>query len=389
MNTRVLLDVSAIPPQRGGVGTYVHELLRELPDAGVEATVLTRKGDRRVWNGAHGMLRLVPNHRPTRLAWEKVLLTTSVRRASVGLPSVMHSPHYTMPLLLDRKWRPARVVTIHDLTFFTRPGDHSSSKRVLFRHAIKQAVTRSDAVIAVSQTTADVLTSLLRVRVPVHVIPHGIDHGRFRTYTNELESVRERELLTQHGVEGNFILHLGTIEPRKNLEGLLRAYEALGQKSTAPQPTLVLAGSAWPGEWERLEPLAKRLGDMSSNSNQRVRIVRLGEVPDELVAPLYRAASVVAYPSFEEGFGLPILEALACGAPVVTSHGSVMEDIAGASIVTVDPNNFESIARGIHVALEEQADTRIDRTRRGLAVAKEYGWNRCAHEHAQVYRSLQ
>jgi glycosyltransferase involved in cell wall biosynthesis len=383
VNTRVMLDVSAIPPQRGGVGTYVHELLRELPAAGVDPTVLTRSGDGRIWEGARDSLALVPNSRPARLAWEKIILTTAVRRAAADLPSILHSPHYTMPLLLDRTWRPARVVTIHDLTFFTRPQDHTASKRLLFRSAIKQAVTRSDSVIAVSQTTADVLTSLLKVRVPVHVIPHGIDLERFRMYTDEIEAGRERELLAKFGVEGSYFLHLGTIEPRKNVEGLLRAYESLCTDSPTP-PSLVLAGSAWPGEWERLEPLARQITHRFSAA----RVLRLGEVPDELVAPLCRAASVVVYPSFEEGFGLPLLEALACGTPVVTSQGSVMEDIAGTAVITVDPNDISSIARGIHSAHTEEPVQRRERTRRGQAVSAEYRWTRCAEDHAKVYRSL-
>jgi glycosyltransferase involved in cell wall biosynthesis len=218
----------------------------------------------------------------------------------------------------------------------------------------------------------------------MHVIPHGIDDQRFRMYTNEIEAAQEREMLAKFGVEGCFILHLGTIEPRKNVDSLLRAYESVCTDSSTPPPSLVLAGSAWPGEWERLEPLSRQITDRLSAA----RVLRLGEVPDALVAPLCRAASAVVYPSFEEGFGLPLLEALACGTPVVTSEGSVMEDIAGTAVIAVDPNDVSSIARGIHIALGEQPEQRTERTRHGQSVSAEYRWARCAEDHAKVYRSL-
>jgi glycosyltransferase involved in cell wall biosynthesis len=385
--TNVLLDVSAIPPQRGGVGTYAHELLRCLPAAGVTASVLTQVGDQQTWEGASQSLALVPANRPARLLWEQFLLTHAVHKTlDTELPSVLHSPHYTMPTLFPKGWRPARIVTIHDLTFFTRPDDHSRTKRLLFANAIKRAAKHADALIAVSQPTADILHSLINVRVPVHVIPHGIDHDRFRTSTDESTKSTDRELLSRAGVPERFILHLGTIEPRKNVHGLLRAYDQLlGERPNDP-PALVLAGSSWVGVWERYEPLAREIEQRHSGS----RIIRLGEVPDSLVAPLYRKSLVVAYPSFEEGFGLPLVEALACGSTVVTSRGSVMHDIAGEAIIAVDPADNRSIAQGLSDALNEheQSDVNHRRIQLGTDVAAHYRWSECARQHAAAYRSV-
>jgi glycosyltransferase involved in cell wall biosynthesis len=386
--TNVLLDVSAIPPQRGGVGTYVHGLLRDLPAAGVDASVLTQVGDQRTWEGALRSLALVPASRPARLLWEQLLLTHAVQKAIPAgeLPPILHSPHYTMPTLVPKGWRPARIVTIHDLTFFTRPDDHSRSKRLLFANAIKRAAKHADALIAVSQSTADALHSLINVRVPVHVIPHGIDHDRFHTSTDDVLIAKDGELLSRAGVPERFILHLGTIEPRKNVHGLLRAYDQLLSERPNDPPALVLAGSAWTGVWERYEPLARDIEQRHRGS----RIIRLGEVADSLVAPLYRRSLVVAYPSFEEGFGLPLVESLACGSTVVTSRGSVMHEIANDAIIDVDPNDPGSIAQGLLDALDEQeqADASHRRIQLGTDVAARYRWSECARLHAEAYRSV-
>ncbi len=388
----IVIDVSAIPVQPGGVGTYARELLRCLPAAGIEPVVLTRRNDERVWDGVHRTLRLVPSARPLRLAWEQILLTSATSR-SLGdaiLPKVLHSPHYTMPRLVGRRWRPARVVTIHDLTFFTRPQDHSRSKVVLFRHAIERAVRESDATIAVSHATAEQLERFLPKGSPVHVIPHGIDHDRFHPCTGKGDETSDLEILAPLGIPESYILHLGTIEPRKNVAGLLKAYEEVirrWHRSDEP-PALVLAGGAWPGTWEHLERTATDIG----NRFPQARVIRCGTVGDEALAPLYRRAGAVLYPSFEEGFGLPFLEALACGALVVTSKQTVMHSIAGDAAISVDPSDPLSIAQGIEVALEEFGGPRIqgflNRSALAIAVAAPYRWSRTAQAHADVYRSL-
>jgi glycosyltransferase involved in cell wall biosynthesis len=385
----VMIDASAIPAQSGGVGTYVRELLRCLPAAGVDPTALTQRGDRRSWAGATCSIALVPRPRLFRLVWEQSLLTRAVRNSrslfpNGELPSVLHSPHYTMPMLFDRSWKPSRVVTIHDLTFFTRPAEHRAAKRLLFTNAIERAAKHADALIAVSQTTADVLNSLIQVRVPVHVIPHGIDHDRFRMSTDDVTDANDRIAVAEFGVPERFFLHLGTIEPRKNIQGLLRAYERFLRARPVDPPALVLAGSSWPGVWERLQPLAAAIEKEHSGS----LVVRLGEVPDVVVAPLYRRSLAVAYPSFEEGFGLPALEALACGATVVTSRASVMHEIAGESIIAVDAHDDSSIARGLALAADEHENGDVRRAQLATKCAAKYRWSECARMHADVYRSV-
>lgn len=388
----VVIDVSAIPVQPGGVGTYARELLRFLPDAGIAPLALARRNDPRTWEGAHRTLRLAPSPRPLRLVWEQLLLTSATGRVldDTDPPKVLHGLHYTMPRLIGRRWRPARVVTIHDLTFFTRPQDHSRSKRYLFRNAIGRAVRESDALIAVSQETADQLDRLFPKSPRLHVIPHGLDHGRFHPCTDDLLESSDSAVIASLGIPDSYLLHLGTIEPRKNVGGILSAYEQVLRRwtRTTNPPALVLVGGAWSGVWEDLMEMVTDIG----SQYPQARIIRCGSVGDEAVAPLYRRATAVLYPSFEEGFGLPLLEALACGALVVTSRHTVMHAIAGDAAIAVDAYDPVSIADGIEVALDEfdgpRRDGLLDRSARGVGVAAPYHWSHTAQAHGDVYRSL-
>ena len=367
----IAIDASAIPLRPGGAGRYVRELVAHLPAAGIDPLVITRRGPGEMWPGNAGILSIAPDQRPRRLLWEQIHLADALDRRV----RVLHSPHYTMPRNLSRK-NMASVVTIHDLTFFSRPKDHRLAKRHLFRLAIQRASRNADVLIAVSESTAEALIRLTHPLARIEVIAHGVDHDRFRPSTDVFA---DREIVEGLGIDRPFVVHVGTIEPRKNLANLLRAYEILCARMKDP-PALVFAGSAWPGAWEAIEGLVAAI----ANAHPSARIVRLGLVDEDLLPALYRRASVVAYPSFEEGFGLPAIEALACGTPVVTSVGSVMEELAGEGVIAIDPHDPTSIADGIDCAIRGDGPAIRDRIR----VAGRYRWETSAAAHADVYRSV-
>lgn len=360
---RVVLDVSAAHPTAGGGHTYAHLLSRHLPAVGVKPLCLTRVGDSSDKWDQRAVLPVVPTNRLRRLAWEQTsLLRTVARRAPAA--SVLHSTHYTMPEY-PRRAPIARIVTIHDLTFFTRPADHSVAKRQFFRRAIAVAARRADQLICVSEPTARELLRFVDVRVGVEVIPHGIDLTRFTT--DEPSPGHDTRILAELGIDRPYALHLGTIEPRKNVARFIEAMAC--QRGPSSDLEVVLAGGAWPGEREAL-PAPKGL-----------RIHHLGIVDDAVVPALLRSARVIAYPSFAEGFGLPVIEALACGAPVVTSRHSVMEELAPNAVIVVDPLSVDELADALRRAASGDGPELADRT----SAASRYDVGECARRHAAVY----
>ena len=361
----MVLDVSAVHPLAGGGHTYAHMLSRHLPSVGIDPWCLTRRRDSsHSWDGRR-TLAVVPDRRPVRLVWEQTaLLATLTRRFPDA--RVLHGVHYTMPER-PRQRRLARIVTVHDLTFFTHPAQHSRSKRTLFRRAIRVAAQRADHLICVSDQTADDLVRLVDVRVPIEVIPHGIDLTHFSPV--EPHQGHDQGVLAEFGVNRPYVLHLGTIEPRKNVQRLLDAVGRLRSSGFA-DPDVVLVGGAWPGAREALRIPAD------------VRVRHLGVVRDNAIPALLRCAAAVAYPSLAEGFGLPVIEALAAGAPVVTSAGSVMERLADGAAILVDSEDVNSLADGIAIALAGDGP----RPARRLAVAGTFDVRTCVDRHAQLYR---
>lgn len=366
---KVALDASAVPDPPGGAGRYVLALATALGRrADVEVTVVARRGDGARWPAP--VADRAPGLRPVRLGWEQVGLPQVVRRLGVD---VHHGPHYTMPLALGL---PA-VVTVHDLTFFTHPEWHQRSKVAFFRAAVRTSARRASALVAVSAATAGLLEELVGPRAPVHVIPHGVDHALFRPAGGDGGPDGDDAALARCGARPPYVAFLGTLEPRKDVPTLVRAFDHLARAH--PDLTLVLAGArGWGVEAVERAVAAAAHGD-------RVRL--LGYVADDDMPALLRGAAAVAYPSLEEGFGLPVLEALACGAPVVTTSGTVMEEVAGGAALLAPPGDADGLAAALEAAVAAGPGAG-ERRRRGLEVAARHTWEASAAAHVEVYRAV-
>jgi glycosyltransferase involved in cell wall biosynthesis len=316
------LDVSAVPAQPGGAGYYTMALASGLAARDdVALTLLARRGDTERWPVLAGRASL----RAAVPASRPGRLVFE----QLGFPSTLrslgvalhHGPHYTMP---HRAPVPC-VVTIHDCTFFDHPEWHLPTKAVFFRRAIRRAALDAKALVCVSQVTADRLHASCPVRPPVVVAPHGVDHERF-----------------------------GPTEPAPGFDQ--RVLEAAGVP--LDRPLVVFVGT--------LE-----------------RIVRTGYLAHDAVPALLRQATVVAYPALEEGFGLPALEALACGAPLITTAGTAMAEVAGGAARLVSPGNVPELADALDAALA-QVPGRPER-QRGIEVAAGYTWEASVALHLQAY----
>ena len=278
--------------------------------------------------------------------------------------SVFHGLNQRLPQCRFRR----TLTTFHDL--FVLSGDYSTAEfRSRFSTLARDAATRSDHIIAVSQFTADQVSRHLGYpRDRISVIYHGVQPVP-NFPTKQLDEFRREQ-----GLEMPFLLHVGAIQKRKNVTRLVDAFERLNA-----QFTLVLAGSAGYG--------ADRIMDRIENSAARRRIRSLGYVDSDRLAKLYRTASVLVFPSLEEGFGMPVLEAMSAGLPVVTSDRSATAEIAGGAAFLVDPEQSESIVDAVERIFTNPL-LRRQLVEAGHERAAQFSWIRAAHETMAVYRKL-
>jgi glycosyltransferase involved in cell wall biosynthesis len=369
--TRVSIDVSAVPASPAGAGRYTLDVVAALGRRDdVALTLVSRRDDAARWDEVAPGARMVaaaPGRRPARLAWEQMRLPAVLGGLEVDLH---HGPHYTMP----ERAKVPKVVTVHDLTFFDHPEWHERAKVPFFRRAIRVAARHADAVVCVSRATADRLAERLAPTAPVHIVPHGVDHARF-TPAGDLDVDSAR--LAALGVRAPYVLFVGTVEPRKDVPALVRAFDRMAGHHR--EIGLVIAGG--PG-WGRAA-----VDRAVAEARHAERILRTGYVPDDAVPALLRSASAVAYPSLEEGFGLPALEALACGAPLVTTTGSAMEEVAEGAALLVPPADVDALAGALDMVVRGDEGL-ATRRRRGLEIAARHTWAASAAGHVEVYRSL-
>ncbi len=364
---RVALDVSAVPERPAGAGRYVVELARRLPRGAEEVTLVARRGDAarwRVWSPASRVVAPVPAARPARLIYEAWV---AGRSPAARDADVWHGPHYTMP----HSGTTPRVVTIHDLTFFTNPEWHEPVKVRFFRRAILYAARHAAVLVSVSAYTARVLDEVVAEHAPVVVAPHGVFLGRFDPRDRD-----DDERLRRAGwpAPTPYVAFVGTLEPRKGLDVLLGAFAELAREDREIE--LWIAGQrGWGDAFEALV----------AGHPAAARIRRLGFVDDDLVPVLLRRARVVAYPSRAEGFGLPVLEALACGAVVVTTADTVMAEVGGDAVTLVPVGDTDALADALARALALDAH---ERAAVGLAArrrAELFTWDASLAQHRRAY----
>jgi glycosyltransferase involved in cell wall biosynthesis len=366
---RVLLDATAIPAERGGVGRYVDHLVEALDAAGAALSVVCQHHDAEVFAALAPRSRIIPaaeelGSRPARLAWEQTTLARLAKRLPVD---VIHSPHYTMPLTASVP----TVVTLHDATFFSDPGLHLGMKGRFFRAWTRTSLRRAAVCVVPSKATAVELARHAGSHPEKMVVAyHGVDHKLFhRPSQDEVDRVRtDLELGDQQ-----WIAFLGTLEPRKNVPALIRGYiRAMTARETPV--ALVLAGAAG---WDpAVDPAVKAVPE-------RLTVKRVGHLAPELLSGLLGGATVVAYPSLGEGFGLPVLEAMACGAAVLTTRKLALPEVGGDAVAYTGTG-----AGDIAAALAELLDDPVRRKQLSDAAvdrAAGFTWAASAHEHQVAY----
>ncbi len=347
-----------------GIGRYISGLLPPLADLlGANLTIVTSATQVALVRAlTAGRPRVtVSNTRPYRLGGQSTLLA-ALLGAGVDL---MHFPHYDLPLLYPGRF----VVTIHDLFSFHYPEIHSGAlPRLSNQLLINRAVSRATAIITPSQATAEeVRHRYPRTRQKITAIPEAAGERFHAERDREAEAAWQRYF----GIRPPYVLYLGQWKPYKNVATLIEAFALV--RATQPQAQLVLAGND--PRYPEIRAAAERLPQGS--------VVLPGRLPDDAVPDLYRGAAAVVVPSLAEGFGLPVLEAMASGVPVVCSDIPVLHEIADQVAIFCPPTDVQAFAAGMVQALYlTPEDARI---RAGLERAHQFSWRRAAEQTVAIY----
>ena len=375
---RIGIDYTAAIHQQAGIGRYTRGLVEVLAELGGkhEYVLFVAGGKTQV---PDFRLKIPDNFRVRRAPLSDRFWTIMWHRLRLPLPvdlftgpvDVFHSPDYVLPPL--RRGR--KLVTIHDLSFLRYPEGAEPSLRRYLSRAVPHAVSQADLVLADSQNTRQDIIELLGVTPgKVEVLYPGVD-DRFRSLKDEELLQRVRDL---YGLSSPFILSLGTLEPRKNLILLLDAYAALGAAGDMSHKLVIAGGKGW-----LYEGLFRKVQELSLEKE----VIFLGFVADEDLPALYNLAEVFVFPSLYEGFGLPPLEAMACGTPVITSRSSSLPEVVGEAGLMVSSTDSEALAQAMRSALDDPT-VREDLARKGVQQAQKFSWQKAGQKLLTIYQSL-
>jgi len=365
---RVAIDTRKI--HDFGIGTYIRNLLRQLAriDQNTEYVLLCREPDVGIAAQLGPNFRGVVEPSPNYSFREQIHVPWVLRRER---PDVFHAPHYVLPPAV----RCRSVVTIHDCIHLMFPQYLPNRAAYAYaRASMWAAARRSDRILTVSEASKRDILHFFNVKPEKIVVVYNAIDEHFSATPSEEQVARIKE---RYQLDHKFVLYVGNIKPHKNLVRLIEAFSQL--RRTHDDLKLLIIGD----EISRLPALRRAV-----HRNKLHKFVRfLGYLKDDTLTVLYRLASVFVFPSLYEGFGLPPLEAMASGTPVVTSNVSSLPEVTGDAAVLVDPYDIDSIGDGMRRILDDPrlaAELRV----KGLKRAREFSWERSVEKTQRVYREV-
>lgn len=367
---RIAIDATSVPPQPAGAGVYAIELVAALSQRDRhDGYALFARGSwfddavagKRNWRTE----RVGAASRPARLAWEQLQLPGALDRLGID---VLHSTHHTLPLLGVRS---RRVVTVHDVTFFRIPGRYPPARRLYMRTLTRLSAKAADKIIVPSRAVRDEVLRALRAPASKVAVVYEAAGPDFAPSDREAAAAIARG----YGIESPYVLSVGSLEPGKNRARLFRAVRRLLDEGLDVR-LAVVGQKAW--SYDKDLALVEELGLRDS-------VIFAGYVRREHLPALYNGATAFAFPSLYEGFGLPLIEAMACGVPSLTSKVSATAEVAGDAALLVDPTSVDQIRDSLRRLLTD-AGLRDELSRRGIVRAALFSWRRAADETHAVYQ---
>lgn len=352
-----------------GISWYIHHLIQHLePAPDLQYTVFLSEPRARFSHCTLARSRLSTHQPIVRILWEQVLQPIELQRARVDL---MHALAFAGPLATSIPW----IVTIYDLSFMRYPNSFNPLNRIYLTWAVQHAARHADYLIAISESTKRDLVELVGARPErIRVIYCGKDDA-FAPPTDRaaLEAWR-----AARGVPDKMILFVGTIEPRKNIVRLLRAFARAKRAARLPHRLVLIGARGW-----KYAEVDRTL----AQENLANEVMFAGYVPQDELPRWYQAADAFVYPSLYEGFGMPPLDAMASGTPVIASNAASLPEVVGAAALQVSPTDEDALADAIIRVLTDTA-LREQMIARGLEQAARFSWTRAARETMALYRTV-
>ena len=373
---RIGIDYTAAVRQGAGIGRYTRELVRALAelDRGHDYVLFAAAGGQQPADAGwppNFQMRSVPlSDRALAILWHRLRLPLWVELVT-GSVDIFHSPDFVLPPVRRAK----TLVTVHDLSFMRYPQCADANLRAYLNQVVPRSVHRADLVLADSQSTKDDLVELLGVESDrIEVVYPGVEK-RFRPIEDQahLEEVRKR-----YNLPPRFILGLGTLQPRKNFARLIEAFADL-RFAICDLHLVIAGGKGW--LYEEIFATVERLG-------LEEKVIFPGFVADQDLPALYNLADLFVFPSLYEGFGLPPLEALACGTPVITSDASSLPEVVGEAGLIMEATDVEALAEAMKRVLEDDA-LRERMIAQGLEQARKFTWEKAAAKLLSLYEALE
>jgi glycosyltransferase involved in cell wall biosynthesis len=315
-------------------------------------------------------------HPINRLIWDFITLPNLLDKHDITL---YHGLKGNIPIFSKCK----KIVTVHDTISFSYPEHSNKIDYVYWRYFIPYCIKKADHIIAVSKSTKNDLAYFLKISPDkISVIYEAYDDKTYTIFNKKDCYKRIKQFLDNKSInvelnDSKIILNVNTIQPRKNIVGIIKAFNQIAHKDNKSK--LLICGKKG---WKTQDICAEY-----NRSPFKDRILFLGFVPDQIVADLYNISHVFIYPSFYEGFGLPILEAQACGCPVIASNVSSMPEVAGDGAILVDPYSVEEMANAISEVISNE-ESRDSLTEKGLKNCNTYSWKKCAEETMKIYEEV-
>ncbi len=383
LQLRIAFDGRVIGKGKTGIGVYAENLLNALKEADKDSfyeVFSNTRAEMSLFGNSFQLenprlktiiTKFTLESHPAGDMWEQFYLPLYLNKKEID---IFHSPTFHIPFFLKGF---KKVVTIHDVIAFRYPQTLPKKFSLYCRFMIKRAVNAADAIIVPSFSVKSELVELLNVNERlIYVIPEAA--RRFFKAVDEHDG--KTEIKNRYGLNDRFILLIGTIEPKKNIGGLIQAYSILRKTGRIGQKLVICGGDGWLNE-------KKRLLKIIEEEDIKDDVIFTGYMPDESLPLLYAMADLFVYPSIYEGFGLPPLEAMACGCPVIASAIPSISETVGEAGILADPADIKGLSEAIlRVLKDENLKRRLREA--GFKRVKQFSWEKAAQETVKVYRTV-